>query len=79
MNSAWKTEIMRLFALINCEQMDGYDPIQEFFSFHDNKHKMVRKSIYYRKYLLDKIIFNLTKKYGIMITRNKKIRHSLKR
>lgn len=23
---------------INCEQIDGYDPIQEFCSFHDNRH-----------------------------------------
>lgn len=28
MNSAWKTEIIRLFALINCGQEDAYDPIQ---------------------------------------------------
>ena len=28
MNSAWKTEIMRLFALINCGQGDGYDPVR---------------------------------------------------
>ena len=55
---------------INCEQIDGYDPIQEFCSFHDNKHKMVKKLKYYRKYPLDKIIFNLTKKYDIMITTN---------
>lgn len=55
---------------INCRQIDGFVPIQELCSFHDDKHKMVRKSIYYRKYLLDKIIFNLTKKYNIMITTN---------
>lgn len=32
-------------------------------SFHDNKHKIVRKSIYYGKYYIDKVIFYLTKKY----------------
>lgn len=27
---------------INCEQIDGYDPIQEFCSFHDDKHKIIK-------------------------------------
>ena len=37
-----------------------------------NKYEIVRKSIYHRKYYLDKVIFNLTKKYDMYITANDK-------
>ena len=36
----------------------------------DNKYEIVRKSIYHRKYYLDEVIFNLTKKYNMYITVN---------
>ena len=55
---------------INCRQIDGYDSIEEFCSFHDNEHKIERISIHHRKYYLEYGIFNLTKKYDSYKTAN---------
>ena len=53
-----------MIVFTNCGHIDCYKPVTEFFNFHDNKYNIVRKSIYQRKYHLDKEIFNLTKKYA---------------
>ena len=46
--------------------------MKEFCSFQDDKCKIVRKSIYFRIYYLNKVIFNLTNRYDIKITTKKK-------
>ena len=51
----------------NCGYEVGCERMKEFCSFHDNKCKM----IYFRKYYLNKVMLNLTKKYNIMTTTNK--------
>ena len=51
----------------NCGHEVGCERMKEVCSFHDNKCKM----IYFRKYYLNKVILNLTKKYNIMTTTNK--------
>ena len=45
----------------NCRQVDGYELMKEFCSLHDNNYKIIPRSIYFRKYYLNKVIFNLTK------------------
>ena len=60
-----------VIACTNCEQ-DGNKPMKEFCSFHDSNYKIIGRSIYLRKYFLNKVIFNRTKKYEIIIiTKNK--------
>ena len=60
----------------NCGQVDGYELMKEFCSFHDNKCKITGRSISFRKFFLNRVVFNLTKKYDMIITtrnRNKAI------
>ena len=45
----------------NCGQVDGYELMKEFCSLHDNNYKIIPRSIYFRKYYLNQVIFNLTK------------------
>ena len=40
--------------------------------FHDNKSKIILQSIYFMKYYLNKVTFNLTKCYDIIITTKNK-------
>ena len=34
----------------NCGKVDSYGIIDEYIDFYENKHKMMRKSVYHRKY-----------------------------
>ena len=43
----------------DCGQVDGYEPMKEFCSLHDNKCKIMLQ--YFGKYYLNKVTFNLTK------------------
>ena len=40
--------------------------------FHDSKSKIILQSIYFMKYYLNKVTFNLTKCYDIIITTKNK-------
>ena len=54
----------------NCGEVDGYEPMKEFCSLHDNRCKIILQ--YFRKYYLNKVTFNLTKQYDIIITTKSK-------
>ena len=56
----------------NCGHVDCYELIQEFCSFHGNNYKIMVWSIYLRKYYLNKVIFNVTKKYDTIVTTKNK-------
>ena len=43
----------------DCGQVDGYEPMKEFCSLHDNKCKIILQ--YFGKHYLNKVTFNLTK------------------
>lgn len=32
----------------HCGQVDRYETVNEFVNFYDNRHKIIRKSVYYR-------------------------------
>ena len=51
-----------------CRRVDGYEPTKEACGFHDKKCKIRVWSIYLKKYYLNGVIFNLTKKCDIIIT-----------
>ena len=55
----------------NCSQVDDYERLKESCNFHYNNCKIVR-SISLKKYYLNKVILNLTKKYDIIITTKNK-------
>ena len=43
---------------LNCVIIECYNSVSEYVSFHENKYKFYRKSIYHRKYHINNILFN---------------------
>ena len=43
----------------NCGTVESYDNAKEYFDFHENKHRIVKISIYQRKYHLENVINDL--------------------
>ena len=56
----------------NCGHVDCYELIKEFCTFHGNNYKIMVWSIYLRKFYLNKVIFNVTKKYDTIVTTKNK-------
>ena len=44
----------------NCGKVDSYGKIDEYIDFYENKHKMMRKSVYHREYHIINIINSIT-------------------
>ena len=44
----------------NCGKVDSYDIIDEYIDFYENKCKMMRKSVYHRKYHVRNIVNNMS-------------------
>ena len=53
---------------INCGQVDKYEIVNEFIDFHENRHKIFRKSVYHRKYHICNTINSICSKDNIQIT-----------
>ena len=53
---------------IKCGSVQGYKYVNEYIDFYENKHKIRRKSVYQRKYHIEKIINNLCQNNGIQIS-----------
>ena len=49
----------------SCGIVQGYDSSTEYVDFYENRHKMKRKSIYYRKYHINNVLTDLCSKYRI--------------
>ena len=49
----------------NCGIVQGYETTREYVDFYENKHKMKRKSVYYRKYYIDNVLTDISVKYRI--------------
>ena len=43
----------------NCGKVDGYGIMNEYIDFYENKHKIIRKSVYHRKYHIKNVINNI--------------------
>lgn len=52
----------------NCGSVRDYDVADEYFDFHKNRSRIVRKSIYHRKYHLHNKIDFLSSKNGVQIS-----------
>ena len=44
----------------NCGKVDSYGTIDEYIDFYENKYKMIRKSVYHRKYHIRNIVNNMS-------------------
>ena len=44
----------------NCGKVDSYGIIDEYIDFYENNRKIIRKSVYHRKYHIKNIINNIT-------------------
>ena len=53
---------------INCGQVDRYEIVDEFIDFHENRHKIFRRSVYHRKYHICNTIGSIYSKDNIQIT-----------
>ena len=53
---------------LNCGSVHGYYYVNEYVDFHENMHKIRRKSVYHRKYHLHNKIDFLSRKNGVQIS-----------
>ena len=51
----------------NCGKVDSYNTVDEYIDFYENKGKIIRKSVYHRKYHIQNIINNIPN-HGIKIS-----------
>ena len=52
----------------SCGVVQGYEYVKEYVDFHQNMHKMKRKSIYHRKYHIINKLLDIKQKYNIQLT-----------
>ena len=58
----------------NCGTVSGHDTASEYVDFHENKNKIVKKSVYQRKYHLDNVLNDITSKNGWQLSVHNKNR-----
>ena len=49
----------------SCGIVQGYETVREYVDFYENKYRMKRKSVYYRKYHINNVLTDLSLKYRI--------------
>ena len=52
----------------NCGIVQGFKYAKEYINFYENRHRFVRKSVYDRKYYIEKRLFDIRCKYSIYLT-----------
>ena len=45
-----------MYVCVKCCRVNGFDMVNEYVDFNENKHKIGRKSMYYRKYHIENIL-----------------------
>ena len=60
------------FVCVYFGQVDRYDTVNKFVDFYDNRHNIIQKSVYHRKYHIQNTIFDKCKRYNIQISTNDK-------
>jgi len=53
---------------INCGSVHGYDYVPEYIDFYANMHRIRQKSVYHRKYRIEKVINNISSENNIQLT-----------
>ena len=59
---------------LNCGLVHYYDIVNEFIDFHENMHKIHRKSVYQRKYHIETILNGLLVNQRVELTHNQRDR-----
>ena len=57
----------KLLVCKNCGQVHDYLTADEYVDFYENRHKMKRKSVYYRKYHILNVINDIAQKNNIQV------------
>ena len=52
----------------NCGIVHGYQLSKKYVNFYENRYRFVRKSVYDRKYYIEKRLFDIRCKYSIYLT-----------
>ena len=52
----------------NCGTVNSYGIASEYVDLHENKYKIVKKSVYQRKYHLENVINDICSKYKLQIS-----------
>ena len=52
----------------NCGIVQGFKYAKEYINFYENRHRFVRKSVYDRKYYIEKRLFDICCIYSIYLT-----------
>ena len=52
---------------LNCSSVNGYKKASEHFDFYENKSKIVRKSIYHRKYHIQNTINKICREQKLQV------------
>ena len=60
------------FVCVYFGQVDRYDTVNKFVDFYDNRHNIIQKSVYHRKYHIQNTIFDKCKRYNIQISTHDK-------
>ena len=55
-----------------CGVVQGYDISSEYVDFHENRHKLKRKSVYHREYHINNSLLRIQEKYNIDISYHQK-------
>ena len=56
----------------SCAIVQGYEKTREYIDFYENRHKFKRKSVYHRKYYIDKVLTDISVKHKCTFTVNQK-------
>jgi len=52
----------------NCDTVNSYGLASEYVDFHENKYKIVKKSLYQRKYHLENVINDICSIYKLQMS-----------
>ena len=61
-----------MYVCVKCGRVIGFGMVNKCVDFNENKHKIRRKSMYYRKYHIQNILNSLYQKKNIGISYNKR-------
>ena len=61
-----------MLACLSCGVVQGYNFVNEYVDFYDNRHKFIRKSVYHREYHINNILLDIEEKYNIEVSYHQK-------
>ena len=59
---------------LNCGSVHGYDFVNAYIDFHDNIHRIYKKSVYHRKYHIENVLNDICIGNRVELTRHQRDR-----